>query len=46
MAIQNQGYRKDLNLSETTSEVKALNILGGEGIANDLRILQNNFWNN
>ena len=45
MAIQNQGYRKDLNLSETTSEVKALNILGGEGIANDLRILQNNLRN-
>ena len=45
MAIQNQGYRKDLNLDETTIDVQALNNLAGAGIANDLRIIQNNLRN-
>ena len=45
MAIQNQGYRKDLNLDETTNETRALNLLAGAGIAGDLRILQNNLRN-
>ena len=45
MAIQNQGYRKDLNLSESPFEEKAINILAGEGISGDLRILQNNLRN-
>ena len=42
MAIQNQGYRRDLNLSETTDDEKALDNLMGTGISNDLRYLQNN----
>ena len=45
MARQNQGYRKDLNLDETTIDVQALNNLAGAGIANDLRIIQNNLRN-
>ena len=45
MAIQNQGYRKDLNLDETTVDTQALNNLAGAGIANDLRIIQNNLRN-
>ena len=45
MAIQNQGYRKDLNLDETTIDTQALNNLAGAGIANDLRIIQNNLRN-
>ena len=45
MAKQNQGFRKDLNLQETSNETTALNNLGGAGIANDLRILQNNLRN-
>ena len=28
----NQGYRRDLNLSETESEAEAINNIGGEGI--------------
>ena len=45
MAIQNQGYRRDLNLSETTDDEKALDNLMGTGISNDLRYLQNNLRN-
>ena len=45
MARQNQGYRKDLNLDETTIDTQALNNLAGAGIANDLRIIQNNLRN-
>ena len=45
MAIQNQGYRRDLNLSETTDDEKALDNLMGTGISNDLRFLQNNLRN-
>jgi hypothetical protein len=45
MTKQNQGFRRDLNLQETSNETTALNNLGGAGIANDLRILQNNLRN-
>ena len=45
MAIQNQGFRKDLNLEENTNDTTTLNNLGGAGIANDLRIIQNNLRN-
>ena len=45
MAKQNQGYRKDLNLDETTIDTQALNNLAGAGIAGDLRIIQNNLRN-
>ena len=45
MAIQNQGYRKDLNLDETTVDTQALNNLAGAGIAGDLRVIQNNLRN-
>ena len=45
MAKQNQGYRRDLNLDETTVDVQALNNLAGAGIAADLRIIQNNLRN-
>lgn len=45
MVRQNQGYRKDLNLEENPNDTLALNNLGGPGIANDLRIIQNNLRN-
>jgi hypothetical protein len=45
MVKQNQGYRKDLNLEENPNDTLALNNLGGAGIANDLRIIQNNLRN-
>ena len=45
MAIPNQGYRRDLNLAETTSDRQALANLGGAGIAEDLDKLQNNLRN-
>ena len=41
----NQGFRQDLNLSEDINDTDALNNLGGAGIANDLRIIQNNLRN-
>ena len=44
MAKQNQGYRKDLNLDETTIDTQAFNNLAGAGIAADLRYL--NLYNN
>lgn len=45
MARQNQGFRKDLNLIENENDTQTLNILGGSGIADDLRIIQNNLRN-
>jgi hypothetical protein len=45
MAKQNQGFRKDLNLGETTNDSVAINNLGGAGIADDLGIIQNNLRN-
>ena len=45
MAKQNQGYRRDLNLDETTVDTQALNNLAGAGIADDFRIIQNNLRN-
>ena len=45
MVKQNQGFRKDLNLQENTNDTQALSNLGGPGIANDLRIIQNNLRN-
>lgn len=45
MVKQNQGYRKDLNIEENPNDTLALNNLAGSGIANDLRIIQNNLRN-
>ncbi len=45
MAVQNQGFRKDLNLEENTQDTQALNNLAGAGMADDLRIIQNNLRN-
>ena len=40
MGKQNQGYRKDLNLDETTVDTQALNNLAGAGIAADLELFK------
>ena len=45
MPIQNQGYRSDLNFLEHLNDSLALSNLGGVGIANDLRIINNNLRN-
>ena len=45
MAIANQGYRRDLNLDETTNDTLALDNLAGAGTADDLSYLQNNLRN-
>ena len=46
MAVrQNQGFRKDLNFQENTNDTQALSNLGGVGLANDLRVIQNNLRN-
>ena len=45
MAKQNQGFRKDLNLEEVVNDTVAINNLAGAGIANDLRVIQNNLRN-
>ena len=45
MPIGNQGYRQDLNFLEHTNDTLALSNLGGVGIAQDLRIIQNNLRN-
>jgi hypothetical protein len=45
MAKQNQGFRKDLNLAENTNDTTSINNLAGAGIANDLRVIQNNLRN-
>ena len=41
----NQGFLKSLNLLETPNDTTAINNLAGAGIANDLRIIQNNLRN-
>ena len=43
--INNQGYRRDLNLSETENEEEAISNLMGTGIDADIRYLQNNLRN-
>lgn len=45
MAIANQGYRQDLNFLEHANDTLALSNLGGVGLAQDLRIIQNNLRN-
>ncbi len=45
MAIANQGYRRDLNLKETTDDTIALDNLAGSGTAGDLSYIQNNLRN-
>ena len=45
MAIANQGYRRDLNLEETTNDTIALDNLAGAGTADDISYLQNNLRN-
>lgn len=45
MARKNQGFRKDLNLAETTNDTAAINNLAGAGIADDLRVIRNNLRN-
>ena len=45
MAIANQGYRRDLNLQETTNDTVALDNLAGAGTADDISYLQNNLRN-
>ena len=45
MALKNQGYRKDLNLSETENDRIALSNLGGTGIGDDLNRIVNNLRN-
>ena len=45
MAIQNQGFRRDLNLLETEDDRNALDNLAGAGTNKDLAFLQNNLRN-
>jgi len=45
MAIANQGYRRDLNLFETTNDTVALDNLAGAGTADDISYIQNNLRN-
>ena len=45
MAIANQGIRQDLNFSEIENEITALTNLSEVGLANDLKIIQNNLRN-
>tara|TARA_B100000427_G_scaffold329690_1_gene347091 strand:+ start:1830 stop:3119 length:1290 start_codon:yes stop_codon:yes gene_type:complete len=45
MAIKNQGYKRDSNLVETENEAVALNNIGGAGISDDIRLIQNNLRN-
>ena len=45
MVKQNQGFRKDLNLQENVNDTTTLSNIGGAGIANDLRVIQNNLRN-
>ena len=42
---QNQGFRQDLNFKENVNDVQALSNLGGVGLAEDLRVIQNNLRN-
>ena len=45
MVIQNQGYRRDLNLNETPDDGLLINNLAGPGISDDLAVIQNNLRN-
>ena len=45
MPIQNQGHRRDLNLSDSPSKRDALDNLGGIGISDDLFTFRNNLRN-
>ena len=45
MPIVNQGYRQDLNFLEHQNDTLAISNLGGVGLAQDLRIIQNNLRN-
>ena len=45
MARKNQGFRRDLNLQEVDVAEDAVNALGGEGIAEDIRKIENNLRN-
>ena len=45
MPIANQGFRQDLNFLENTNDTLALANLGGVGLGDDLRIIQNNLRN-
>ena len=38
MAIANQGYRRDLNLKETTNDRLAIDNLAGAGTASDISL--------
>ena len=40
--LENQGYRRDLDLSETTDEENAIDNLMGTGVSKDLRYIQDN----
>ena len=45
MAIQNQGFRRDLNLLETEDDRNAIDNLAGAGTNKDLAVIQNNLRN-
>ena len=45
MAIQNQGFRRDLNLKETEDDRNAFDNLAGSGTNKDIARLQNNLRN-
>ena len=45
MAIQNQGFRRDLNLKETENDRNAFDNLAGAGASKDIATLQNNLRN-
>ena len=45
MAIQNQGFRRDLNLKETEDDRTAFDNLAGSGTNKDIELLQNNLRN-
>ena len=45
MAIQNQGFRRDLNLRETEDDQTAFDNLAGSGTSKDISYLQNNLRN-
>ena len=42
MAIQNQGFRRDLNLFETEDDRNAFDNLAGAGTNKDISFIQNN----
>ena len=45
MAIQNQGFRRDLNLLETEDDRNAFDNLAGAGTNKDIAFIQNNLRN-